>query len=540
MSVLSARPSGGTHPAVFNRRVRELAMIAVSGAIPLALALAISVAIPRPSLGLLAGLVVGGLGIVALMTSERYELTVMCVALYLGMVEGPLKLGTGGHSTVSVIRDILIFSISLGALLRLVVRKERIALPAMSAWVIGYAAIVLVEAFNPSTHGILKALGGFRQQLEWLPFFFFGYAIMRSKSRFRMLFLVMGVIALANGVVSAYQEKEGPTQLASWGPGYRELVYGSIEAGETLGRTGRSGLAGRTFVSEGETKVRPPALGTDAGFGGGVGVVALPGALALLAIGPLRRRWPVLLLCLGALLAVGTGLGRTQVVGATVAVVAFAMLALSGGRRASRTLVVLLGVMALALPVGAVVVSTEGSGTFSRYAELANGAEAKDKKTAEYTAIPHQIAAAPLGVGLGTVGSAAGFGGKVSETLEGHGVGAATVWKLILDELGLPGLLLWVAFLVRLLMLALPGMRRVVDNELRLELAAVFASFIAFIVMGFSGETLTSATLGPFCWFTAGITAYWFAGPGRAALRARNAPLLDAPAVRAAASPSMA
>ena len=40
----------------------------------------------------------------------------------------------------------------------------------------------LVEAFNPSTHGILKILGGFRQQLEWIPFFFFGYVVMRSKA----------------------------------------------------------------------------------------------------------------------------------------------------------------------------------------------------------------------------------------------------------------------------------------------------------------------------------------------------------------------
>ena len=410
-----------------SRRLRELLLIGASGAVPLALGLGISVEVAHPSLLLLFTLTAGGLGVVVLMTSERYEVTVMIVALYLGMLEGPAKLGTGAHAEVSVIRDVLIFAISLGAVLRLVVRRERVTLPPLSAWVLGYAAIVLVEVFNPSTNGILKALGGIRQQLEFIPFFFFGYGLMRSKVRFRQLFLLLGVMALANGVVSTIQEKEGPAQVAAWGPGYKELVYGNVEAGESLGRRERSGLSARRFIVEGVAQVRPMGLGTDSGFGGGLGLVALPGTLALLAIGPLRRRWPVLLLCLGALLAVMTGFGRTQIVGATASVLFFVGLAVSGGLRMSRSLIALLAVIALALPFTVVVVSIEGSGVFSRYAEVTPGhlVESKDKKTGELLAIPGRIAAAPLGVGLGTVGSAAGFGGKGTTTVEGHGIGGA-------------------------------------------------------------------------------------------------------------------
>ena len=73
------------------------------------------------------------------------------------------------------------FAIGLGAILRMVVKRERVKLPPLSGWVIALVALVLVEAFNPKTAGILKFLGGFRQQLEWVPFFFFGYAIMRSR-----------------------------------------------------------------------------------------------------------------------------------------------------------------------------------------------------------------------------------------------------------------------------------------------------------------------------------------------------------------------
>jgi len=46
---------------------------------------------------------------------------------------------------------------------------------------------------------VLKTLGGYRQELEWVPFFFFGYLFVRSKRRLRKLFLLLGVIALANG-----------------------------------------------------------------------------------------------------------------------------------------------------------------------------------------------------------------------------------------------------------------------------------------------------------------------------------------------------
>ncbi len=50
---------------------------------------------------------------------------------------------------------------------------------------LAFVVLVLAEAFNPDTHGLLKIVGGFRQQLEWVPFFFFGYVLMRSKERLR-------------------------------------------------------------------------------------------------------------------------------------------------------------------------------------------------------------------------------------------------------------------------------------------------------------------------------------------------------------------
>jgi hypothetical protein len=241
-------------------------------------------------------------------------------------------------------------------------------------------------------------------------------------------------------------------------------------------------------------------------------VVALTGTFVLLASGRLRRRWPVLLLALGALIAVATGLGRLQLVGAVIAIITFAALSLTAGRRVTRPLAALLGVMVLAIPAGLLVVSLEGSGTFSRYATVTSG---KDTKTTSLAHIPTQVTKAPFGVGLGTVGAAAGFGGTQKNLLEGHGVSAETEYNLLVDELGLPGLLLWIGFTLRLITLVVPGLRRVRDVELRLSLAAVFSSIVAFTIMGLSGPTMTSAAFGPFFWFAAGTFAYWFAGPGR-------------------------
>jgi hypothetical protein len=381
--------------------------------------------------------------------------------------------------------------------------------------VFAFGALVLVEAFNPKTHGVLKILGGFRQHLEWVPFFFFGYLIMRSKDRFRKLFVILGVIALANGLVSAYQTRLAPSQLAGWGPGYAAYVNG----GKSLGGEG-AGLTGRTFSSEGVAKVRPPALGSDEGFGGAVGVLTLAGALALLATGALRRRWVAPLLCLGAVVAIATSLRRTQVLGAVVVLFGFALLLFDGDRRSIRPLAALLAFIAMAFALSAVLASVEGKGNFSRYLSIAPGnAGSTTMSSREKTLlqIPKDVETAPFGVGLATVGAASGFGQQTRVEIEGKGASAESQYNFVTLELGLPGLLLWIALSVKLLVLGVRRLRRVADVELRIELAAVLATLIAFTLMGLAGPTMSSSPFGPYFWFATGIAAYWFAGPGRAA-----------------------
>jgi hypothetical protein len=140
----------------------------------------------------------------------------------------------------------------------------------------------------------------------------------------------------------------------------------------------------------------------------------------------------------------------------------------------------------------------------------------KDKKTGSLEHIPAAIAEVPFGEGLGTVGAVAGLGGKTSHSsVEGKGLSAETEYNFIVDEVGLPGLVVWLAFTIRLLALGVKSLRRVPDLEIRIYMAALFASFIALTIEGFSGPTTTSAALGPFFFMFAGLSSYWFLGPGR-------------------------
>ncbi len=109
------------------------------------------------------------------------------------------------------------------------------------------------------------------------------------------------------------------------------------------------------------------------------------------------------------MLAIATGLGRLQVVGWVIALVAFALLSLSAGRRATRPLGALLVFLALALPFAAVLAAAEGGAVFSRYTSIAPEnvtTTSTSYKEKSLGLIPHYIASAPFGFGLATTGPA--------------------------------------------------------------------------------------------------------------------------------------
>lgn len=511
MNVVRARSraAGGLlHPYVVEQRLRDIALTGLTALLPAVSALAITIALPKASLPLILIVIAGAVAVVALMVSARLEVTVTFVVIYLGLMEGPVKLLLGAREVTASISDIIILAVCLGALMRIVVRRERVTLPPLTGWVLLWVLLVLVNAFNPKTQGILHALGGFRQQLQFVPFFFFGYVLIRSKRRFRQLFIIMGVITLANGVVAAYQTELTPEQLASWGPGYHNLIYAP--------GTG----TGRVYFSEGEARVRPPGLGSDAGDSGAIGHVALPMCLALVAITRRRKKWIAILFSLGAIMAVIVGLGRLQLIGAALGVVAFAGLATLTGRHFSRAMGTLLAVVVLAIPVGTIVVTSLRNGTFKRFESLSVSSETTLHKEAAWSKIPKYVEASPLGFGLGNSGAVSGFGGSANTNLlEGHGLTSETEYNVLVKELGLPGLILWPLLSIYVSLLVVRRMRWIRDSELAICLAGTVAAFIPLPIEGMSGFISGGAPSGAYYWFAIGVVAYWLLGPGLAASR---------------------
>jgi hypothetical protein len=112
-----AGPLGGVHPAVLDRRIRDLILIGASGVIPLVIALGITVEVPNPNVLVTLGITLGVLGVVAFAVSPRYEITLALLILYLGLLDGPIKLESASQGA-SAIRDVLIAAISVGALMR--------------------------------------------------------------------------------------------------------------------------------------------------------------------------------------------------------------------------------------------------------------------------------------------------------------------------------------------------------------------------------------------------------------------------------------
>ena len=507
-----ASTSPGAHPVVLGRRIHDALLLATAGLITLALALLIVVAMPHPNYSLVVGALVGALAVGVFAGSSRLEITVPLLAFYLGCVNGPVKLIVSGGTLTSALQDVLILAICLGLLVRRIVSGRKMTLPPLSGWVLAWVAVVVLEAFNPRTLNLLKVAAGFRQQLEWVPFFFFGYLLVRSKARLRRMFLLLGVIALANGIVSTYQTQLGPAAVASWGPGYSQKL---------------TGKAARVYKSEGVGHVRPTGLGDESGAGGATGLVAVAGLLALL--GTSRKRRPALLLLLfGALAATATGLGRLQVVGTVLAVIGYALLTASAGRRARGPLRALLVTFAIALPFLLIFVSSVGEGVFSRYSSLAPSGvttSTSSYKEDELKQIPKEISVSPFGFGLGTAGPAAGFGGKSTEDVEGHNVNAETTYNFIFKELGLLGILIWPGFVLTILLLAFRRVRLIADAELQVYLAAVFAPVFALFFMAFDGPVSQSEFGGSFVWLAGGIASYWLVGPGWRAARRRIVPL---------------
>lgn len=430
--------------------------------------------------------------------SERYEWTLAVLALYLGLLDGFLKLKTG--STVATLgRDVLLYAIAGGALVRLFIRGRPIELPRLSGAVLLWVVICVAQVFNPVEPSILHAAAGLRQHLEFVPLFFLGYAVMRSERRIMGMCVLLVAVAAINGIVALAQEQMSLAQLASWGPGYAKQVYGS------------GTFAARTFSTATGVHIRPPALGSDFGFGGLVGMLAAP---AVLAIGSaMHTRWRLVLAGIGAplvVLAIVTSQARLSVACAVVATVTYLLLTITT-KKGVRTLAlaVILGALAYAAVPAIFPAATSGPNRYASLEPTQLVSTTLTDRGSSLALLPGDILAYPLGDGIGTTGPASGsaFGGV--PTVHNN---AETEFNFLIVEVGLPGLILLTVLTGRVIASGI-RLRRLPNVGVQRGLMALVAANVAMGVAWIIAPMTANSPTSPFFWFTAGAIVYWTTRP---------------------------
>ncbi len=513
-SAVAARSGLRPRPILLDRHGLIATVLVIAATVVISIAAAGEV--------LLALLIFGGVVLCGvLLVSDRYQITLALLALYLGLVDGYVKLKLN-TSWATLGRDALLYAIVAGAFARAAVRRERIEVPPLTGWVLAFCAVVLVQVFNPANGSWSHSIAAVRPHLEFVPLFFLGYWTMRSKARLRGFLMLLLLIAAVNGVVSFLQFNMSPEQFASWGPGYNERIYGT------------NNISGRSFLDgSGELQVRPFGLGGDAGFGGIVGMLAVPAGLALVLA---RGRGRPLLIGLTLVLAAGAAAGvitsqaRVAVVSSVLAALAFGILA-SVSRRVVGTLIAL--AVAAGVAFATVSLVTGGSDTqFRAFKTITPNRVVEttyNYRRDTLAQVPEYAVDYPLGAGIGGTGPAGGYGGPT----RGDSLNAESEPTYLLIELGIPGLLVLLGFNLQLFTLALRRTQRLADIELRLLLAAVIAPLFAVFGSWIVGIATASTPTAPYFWFVAGIAAYWLAentrqapapaAPVRFPLRSRRA-----------------
>jgi hypothetical protein len=457
-------------------------------------ALGLTLAAPAGSLAhnLLPG--VAAVFAAGLFLSPRYEQSLLLFLLYIGLADGYLKLSTG-IPNITLLRDLLLYSIVGGAAVRLIVRRDRLTVPPMTGLVIAWVVIVLVQIFNPNGQTLSHGLTSARQHLEFVPLFFFGYAILRTNGRLRAVLTAAVVVAVGNAIANIVQFNLTPAQLASWGPGYAALVNGT---GTATARIFSNGVGG-AFV-------RPFGLGGDFGFGGIVCAFAVGPALALVILAR-NNKLGLAVAVPGlafAIIGLATSGSRTSAIGAVIAALAFSALSIVS-RKSVVSLLTVAVVGAGAYWLVANFASQNQQSGLTRFESVAPDkvvGTTLDSRGGSLATIPSFALAHPLGVGLGTLGPAASQG-DLSVGVD-TGANAENEVSFLLAEVGIGGALILMTLLVASVGWSVRVVRACRDPVERVLLAGLTAPMFVLLIVSFTGTWSTASYTAGYFWLVAG------------------------------------
>ena len=476
-------------------RISVARLVPPAVAVGLALVLLSLTTVAQGHLGSNAALLAPPFLVAALLlgTSSRLEVTLAAIALYLGLLDGYAKLSTGGNVAAAG-RDVLLYAIVAGALIRLAIRNEPVRLPPLSGHVLFFVAIVVLAGLNPATPGIKGWLGGMKQDVEFVPLFFLSYAAMRSQSRIRGLLILLIVITVANAIVALVQFNLTPQELASWGPGYAERVLG----------TGAFAGAGRTFAAGLSVHVRPFGLGSDLGDAGQIAWLGGTAALALvLAHGSGRLKIVAVLGLAASVLAIVTAQSRGVVLVSIFALLCYALLATTSRQLARSVGTLLVGGLVIFLVIS--VFTSRSGGDPLRLDSLAPsrvGQTVISQRGNFLASLPSLALHYPFGVGLGRVGPASGFSNAKST------INAENEFTFLINEVGTVGLVIFLSLWLRVIVRGVRIVKLVSDPAARAYAAALVSGLLALALAWFYSSPSAAVPTAPYFWAVAGVFAY--------------------------------
>jgi hypothetical protein len=473
-------------------------LVIMSAGCAITMIVGVGLAIKAPSFGI--PLPLAGFAVAIplwLATTSRSGPALGVVVLYMGLVDGLVKLKSGSE-IADLGRDVFIYAVVAGMVAR---ARGPVKLPPLGGWILAWTIVVVVQLANPANGTALHSIVSLRQHLEFLPLFFVGFAALRSIGSLHAFFALLLTVAAINGVVGAYQATLSPEQLMAWGPGYAKLLDGPSP------RTSEG--------PDGKKRVRPPGLGSDMGFAGVLGATAIPGGIALL-LAYRRRRWLLALVVLGiigSVVGVITSQSRSALITAIVVMLAMLFLIAVGGQ-AKRSLIGLCLVGAVAA-IAVMAISSYDTGVFYRYRSITPNKAASttyESRAGTWAAIPDYMRQIPLGAGIGSVGPAGGLWDTRPVVWN-----AESQFTFLVVEVGIPGLLVFLAFQAALCSAILSGLRRELDARTVVLLAAVAAPLFGYAANWLIGIDTTSTPNAAYLWLATGVISYWLiARPGSA------------------------
>lgn len=448
-------------------------------------------------------------------------LAVALLLVYLAM-EGMYKYLTSFSQAIYVIRPLMMLVLFWAWRSKAALKRVRVASPPMHGVLIVLIGWGIVELANPYGAGLVS--GAATLLLFYIGpilFYWIGYNAIRTT---RHVQLFCCVLVAACTIVSAF------TAVQFWmGRGWTEAHLPGYSAINQSDWFVLSPDQSRTIASSFR-----PASTTSAGGGGCIwssfGVITALGLLSLPSVS-LRHKlgWAACLVInvLGAFLS---GV-RLFVFVAVFEAFLFLLLTARTPREVARSFLImcLAALLAFAAFWGAQLVS--GGMIAQRYADTASDPLAgyKRERGGNIEALWNLLAAYPIGsgyqYGLGYMSSSTSDSNSPNSALSARN--GETQWGAIAGDMGVPGLILLVVFLINSVRIGWRSLRRLRDPNLRVLAAMLLASLVGYVLACFGGPALQGTI---HFWFIAGMLA------ALPAIEKRESPAFNEPPTPKAAS----